>query len=291
MNIVGAGRVGKTLAALWHERNELEVGSILNRSLPSSETAAVFIGGGTPASDVSTLLPSEFHMLSTPDDAIEAAAALLLKSGILRPGDTVFHCSGALPSSILSPLSSSGALVAAVHPVKSFADPASAIRSFDGTYCGFEGDSKAVASLKCLFESIGGVPFDIAPEAKVLYHTALNLVCQDFVALLEIGLQALTASGIDRSAALRIIEPLVRGTVDNVFKLGTVSALTGPIVRGDCRLVKRQLESLESFMPRAAEIYRSLGMVLIELAGKSGRAKAEKLAQLSDILSDDSGSR
>ncbi len=85
-----------------------------------------------------------------------------------------------------------------------------------------------------------------------------------------------------------MMEPLVRETVDNVFRLGTVKALTGPIARGDHAVVARQLEALSGWDARAAEIYKALGIVALQLARVQGEADAQALERLRVLL--DAGS-
>jgi len=81
-----------------------------------------------------------------------------------------------------------------------------------------------------------------------------------------------------------MMEPLVRETVDNVFKLGTVKALTGPIARGDDAVVARQLEALAAWDARIGDIYRELGAVALELSRAQGEADAEALERLQRLL-------
>lgn len=133
--------------------------------------------------------------------------------------------------------------MASVHPVKSFSDPADAAGSFDGTYCAFEGDDKALAILGPAFRAIGGEIFRIDPAYKTIYHAASVIVCNYLVALLEVGLRAYAKSGMPNNLALKTMEPMVRETVDNVFKAGTARALTGPIARGDHMVVLRRHEA------------------------------------------------
>jgi predicted short-subunit dehydrogenase-like oxidoreductase (DUF2520 family) len=80
------------------------------------------------------------------------------------------------------------------------------------------------------------------------------------------------------------MEPLVRETVDNVFKLGTTQSLTGPIARGDQAVVARQLDALAAWNPRIAEIYRQLGAVAVELARAQGSADPAALAAIECLL-------
>ena len=53
LNIIGAGKVGKTLAKLWHDQKIFTVRGILNQNLTSARNACRFIGAGEPVSDLS----------------------------------------------------------------------------------------------------------------------------------------------------------------------------------------------------------------------------------------------
>ena len=81
-----------------------------------------------------------------------------------------------------------------------------------------------------------------------------------------------------------MMEPLVRETVDNVFKLGAAKALTGPIARGDAMVVERQLNALCAFDLRIAEIYRALGVVAVELARQQDAAGTALLDTIATLL-------
>ena len=93
--------------------------------------------------------------------------------------------------------------------------------------------------------------------------------------------------GIGRATAQRMMEPLVRETLDNVFTLGTVRALTGPVARGDVEVVKRQLAALAATDARLDAVYRSLGLIAAELAGAQGKAAATALAEITALLKSD----
>jgi len=80
------------------------------------------------------------------------------------------------------------------------------------------------------------------------------------------------------------MEPLVRGTVDNIFRDGTVQALTGPIARGDCAVVSGQLEALDDWDSEIALVYRALGRIALDLSSRRGGASAGDLAALREML-------
>ena len=284
LNIIGAGRVGRTLAALWQQRGVFAIGGVCNRTSASAHTAISFIGAGKVSDAIAAMQPASVWMLTTVDDDIARVAAELGASTLLRAGDVVFQCSGAFPSSDLRPVFAKGVPVASVHPLKSFADAEDAARSFAGTYCVAEGDAAALMLLKPAFEHIGARVADIDPQHKTIYHAASVVVCNYLTALMETGLQCYEKAGLSRATASAMMEPLVRETVDNVFKLGTANALTGPIARGDTAVVERQFSALREFDPRIAEIYRALGVMAVELSRVQGGANAPSLRAMERLF-------
>ena len=284
LNIIGCGRVGRALARLWSQDGAFEIQEVLDQQREQGFDAVAFIGQGRACDVLGQMHGAAAWMLTPPDDQIVACCAALAASGLLRAGDLVFHCSGALPSRDLAPAAACGASVASVHPLKSFADAAGAVQTFRGTHCAAEGEAAALAVLRPAFERIGGIVSEIEPGFKTVYHAASVIVCNYLTALLEAGLRCYEKSGFEREAALRMIEPLVRETLDNVFKLGTAQALTGPIARGDHAVVAHQLEALSAWDPRIAAIYRQLGSIAIELARAQGKADADALAAIERLL-------
>ncbi len=284
LNIIGCGRVGRALARLWAHDGAFEIRDVLDRRLEKSRAAVAFIGHGRAVDAVGQMRGAAVWMLTPPDDQIAGCCTALAASRLLAAGNIVFHCSGALPSGDLAPAAACGASVASVHPLKSFADPAIAAQTFRGTYCAAEGDAAALAVLRPAFERIGGSVSEIAPAFKTIYHAASVIVCNYLTALLETGLHCYEKSGFERGTALRMMEPLVRETLDNVFKFGTVQALTGPIARGDHAVVARQVGALEAWDPGVAAIYRRLGLAAIELARAQGKADTGALTAIERLL-------
>jgi predicted short-subunit dehydrogenase-like oxidoreductase (DUF2520 family) len=171
-----------------------------------------------------------------------------------------------------------------VHPLKSFAEPRDAVHSFGGTWCAAEGDGAALAVLRPVFERIGARIAEIDPQSKPVYHAASVIVSNYLVALMEAGLRCYEKAGISRDTARAMMEPLVRETLENVFKLGTVKALTGPIARGDDAIVAHQLAALAKWDARMARLYRELGAVALDLARRQGESNAAALERIEELL-------
>lgn len=284
LNIIGCGRLGQTLAKLWSQQAVFAIQDVMNRTIESAAAAVAFIGAGRAVTPAVDLRPADLFLIATPDDVIATCAHHLTQTGCLRPGNIVFHCSGALPSTDLNMVTACGAFVASVHPIKSFATPERAVRSFAGTYCGVEGDPNALAVLQLAFTRIGGKLFTIDAAKKTFYHAAAVLVCNDLTALIELGARLYEKAGLNRQTAFDVMRPIVRETVEAAFTLGTARALTGPVARGDYTTVAKQLNALHGWNPQIEDAYRALGAITLDLAKAQGIADEAALAHLQKLL-------
>jgi len=280
LNLIGCGHVGQVLGRLFFGQHRLQAGAVLNRSLDSGTRATTFMGAGTAVESIGSMPAADLWLLGCPDQQLAACAAALAHSGRLQPGQIVFHCSGALGSDTLAILRPTGAVLASVHPVRSFADPRTALEGFPGTACGMEGDDAALGVLEPLFQALGGRPFRIGTRHKLLYHAASVMACNYLVALMETSLQLLAQAGVERTQALALLQPLVTGTAANVFASGTAAALSGPIARADHELVARQWQAVADWQPEAGELYRLLGRQALTLATRTGQDDPERTARL-----------
>ncbi|MBB5192698.1 putative short-subunit dehydrogenase-like oxidoreductase (DUF2520 family) [Silvimonas terrae] len=265
LNIIGPGRLAQTLGRLWHERASVRVADLLARDAARGHAAAAFIGAGRVV-DWDGLTPAAITLLATPDDAIAGAVPRLASQ--VRPGDVVFHCSGALSSAVLAPLRNAGAVLASVHPLFSFADPAHAVTRFAGTWCAAEGDTAALDVLLPLFDQIGAQRFTIAASGKLLYHAGAVLACNHLVALMETALRSMEGAGIPRDAAWSALKPLIDGTLANLDRYGPAQALTGPAARNDLGIIAQEIAATTALDPATGETYRVLTDVALQLAAR-----------------------
>jgi predicted short-subunit dehydrogenase-like oxidoreductase (DUF2520 family) len=284
LNVIGCGRVGRTLARLWSHSGAFDSGDVFDHTRAKSEAAVAFVGGGRAVSGIVEMRRAGVWMLTPPDDQIVACCAALAQGSQLADGDIVFHCSGALSSRDLAAARARGAAVASVHPLKSFADPAAAVQNFSGTWCAAEGDAAALAVLRPAFERIGASVREIDAAAKMIYHAASVFASNYLTALLEAGARCHERAGSSREDALRMMEPLARETLDNVFKFGTAQALTGPIARGDQAVVARQAAALAAWDPRIEAVYKGLGTIAVDLARRRGNADPDALTAIERLL-------
>lgn len=276
LNIVGAGHVGRVFGRLLHTRAGWQIGQIFNRSRASAEQAAQFIGAGQPIGAWQEWQVADVTLLAVGDDQIAPCCQQLANLPHLShlshlpgtPSGVVFHCSGALASTILSPLRERGVHIASVHPIRSFADPERVASQFDGTFCSMEGDADALALLGPALQQIGASLIPLNPANKTLYHAAAVLACNYLNTLLDAALRTWQASGIEPDTARAIMQPLVQETLDNIARLGPTAALTGPLVRGDLATVARHQAALDASDPAIGQLYRLMAEQTAELAAK-----------------------
>lgn len=273
LSILGCGKVGQTLGRLWHDSQAVAIQDILNRTPASGMSAVTFIGAGQVAHHYADLRPADIFLIAAPDDQIAACCEALANAGCLGSDSVVFHCSGALPSSILQTASACGAAIASIHPVRSFAAPEKIIHDFTGTYCGVEGDQRALDTLTPLFAAIGAQFVQIKSEEKILYHAAAVFASNYLVTLLDTAVQTYAQAGIPQDVALKMMASLVMETTENVLQIGPEQALTGPIARGDTATVARQYRALASWNRPYGALYKRLGMLTAHLATRARLAK------------------
>lgn len=276
LSLVGGGRVGRTLGRLFLQHGAFLVGDIRTRSVASAQQAADFIGGGQALAPGQPMRVADVYMLAVPDDRI-AAAAEELALAVPLEGAVVFHCSGAKAAAELEPARRAGALVASVHPVRSFADPENVAGAFAGTWCGVEGDQRALDLLEPALRAIGAQLVQIDPARKTLYHAASVFASNYLVTVIDAALNAYRLAGIDEAVARQLAAPLATESLANVLRLGGPAALTGPIARGDFETVARQQHALSGADAAAGELYAALARATTALADRQrGAATAGK---------------
>ncbi|WP_444914391.1 Rossmann-like and DUF2520 domain-containing protein [Microbulbifer sp. TRSA007] len=283
LNIIGAGRLGKTLGRLWQESGVFGVQSIYNRSLESGQSACRFIGAGNAVDSLSAMPSADLWLIGCIDSEIAIFAQRLADSGLVDERTIIFHCSGALSSKELAPLRP--ALIASAHPVHSFAEPETSLQTFAKTSVAVEGDSHAVEVISVAFAAIGCETLAIDPLNKSLYHAGSVIASNYLTTLMDLSLQSFAAAGIERDSALRLLAPIVSQTLQNNLTLGPERSLTGPIARGDVETVGAQVESLASVDSQLALCYRHLGLACVELA-RRGSLSPESAARLIELLSE-----
>jgi predicted short-subunit dehydrogenase-like oxidoreductase (DUF2520 family) len=90
--------------------------------------------------------------------------------------------------------------------------------------------------------------------------------------------------GVPAAQATQALLPLLRGTVNNIEKIGLPHCLTGPIARGDVGTLRNHLEALLERAPGMIDAYRQLGLQAIPIALEKGRISQEKALEIKALL-------
>ena len=257
LSIIGAGRVGRALGRRLHELG-WKIGAVITQNEGTARKAVRSIGAGKPLSTISRrVLASRLILISVPDDAIVKVARELARVGEeeLR-GKIVLHTSGSLDSSALLVLRECGAHTGSMHPLQSFSGVA--IPPLEGKLFAIEGEPAAIRLARQIVRALGGLPVHIAGDTKILYHAAAALAAGHVLAIEEAATRILMLTGMKRAEAVRALLQLTRQVLENFERLGPRSAWTGPLVRGDYRVIEAHLGALRTLPQEFAEAYAAL---------------------------------
>jgi predicted short-subunit dehydrogenase-like oxidoreductase (DUF2520 family) len=98
----------------------------------------------------------------------------------------------------------------------------------------------------------------IGGSKKLLYHAAAAMAAGHMLTVEEAATQLLLSLGMRRSEAVRALLPLTRQVLENFERLGPRAAWTGPLSRGDFKVVQAHLEALQESPPEFAQAYHAL---------------------------------
>lgn len=284
ISVIGAGKVGCAVATVLH-RAGIPIAAVTSRSIASAERAARQTGGEAGIDNAAAAAKSNIVLITTCDDSVADVVNQIADAEAFTPDKLVVHMSGALSLSVLSPASEAGALIGCIHPLQSFASAEDAMHKIRGSVFGITAGPGANETLEALVEVLGGRPIPVEDDCKTLYHAAAVMASNYLVAVEDMAVHLLERAGFEKSTALEALQPLMAGSLENIRKLGTTNALTGPIVRGDVDTVRKHLEALQNLPSDELQMYRTLGLHALEIAGRRQTLDAETFKTLHEILS------
>jgi predicted short-subunit dehydrogenase-like oxidoreductase (DUF2520 family) len=282
--VIGCGKVGVTLAGHLAAAGYGPVGFASRRSA-SAHAAAEAAGGGRVCREAwDAAADADLVFITTPDAAIQTVVEALAAHKGVKRGAVVLHCSGALASTILAPVGKRGAHAGSLHPLQSFAAPVLSHNPFKGIIMAAEGGDAALALCREIASALDAELLALDTENKALYHAAAVVASNYLVTLLALATRLLEGSGITPEAALKVLLPLVRGTLQNVAEQGIPQALTGPIARGDMDTVAAHCRKIGQSLPDLLPFYRLMGAHTLPLARAQGGLDREALDALTALL-------
>jgi predicted short-subunit dehydrogenase-like oxidoreductase (DUF2520 family) len=211
VNVIGRGRVGAALAARLEQRG------------------------------VALRPDAELVLLCVPDAAIATTAR------DLAPGPWVAHVSGATSLLALEPHSRRFGM----HPLQTFTRTRGA-EQLDGAWAAITAENdEAREHGHALARTLGLRPFDLADDARPLYHAGAAIASNYLVTLHRAATRLFEAAGAPPEALV----PLMVRTIENGFQQ------TGPIVRGDFGTIDLHRTAIRSSHPELEPAYDVLAEV------------------------------
>jgi len=274
ISIVGAGRLGTALAIALKEAG-YRINALVARRAGRARTAVALLDSPALAlavKQLSELPPSDLVIIATPDDRIEEVVRdLSLATAGQGEKRIALHTSGAIPSTILSPLAEAGWGIGSFHPLVAVSDPVSGARALHGAFWCVEGDKAAVRKARKIVHDLHGESFAISSRRKPLYHAAAVMASGSIVALFDVAMAMLGNCGLSAKEARRVLLPLLASTVSNLSESDPAHALTGTFARGDLATVRSHLKALTGdALLETSQLYRLLGRRALALAAKNG---------------------
>ena len=265
IGFVGAGRAGCSLGKYFTTKAaQADVTVTGYNSIVEEEArwAARFTGSSVFERIEDVIAASDAIILSTPDGAIKKVWDTIDKKNLT--GKMICHLSGSLSSDVFSGIDTYGGYAISIHPMFAFSNKDSVYQQLDSVSFTLEGHPYAVNAWQQLLDALGNRSVVIDQAKKPKYHAAASILSNQVIAVLATGYELLEECGFSEKEARTFSAALVRNNVEHVIADGCVSALTGPIERGDVGTVKKHLQELNDTQK---EMYRVCGSKLLELAG------------------------
>jgi len=207
VNVIGRGRVGSAVAARLGERD-----------------VALRDDG------------AELVLLCVPDAVIRDVARELVPG----PG-WIAHVSGGTPLAALDPHERRFGL----HPLQTFTR-ARGPEQLDGAFAAVTAETPEARERGYeLARLLGLKPFELADDARLLYHAGAAIASNYLVTLHRVASELFRSAGAPPEALV----PLMQRTIENGFEL------TGPIERGDWETVEAHREAIRATRPDLEPLY------------------------------------
>jgi predicted short-subunit dehydrogenase-like oxidoreductase (DUF2520 family) len=224
--------------------------------------------------------------------------------GAWQVGQIVVHVSGRFGVDVLAPARAAGVIPLALHPAMTFTGTSLDLARLVGCSFAVTAPGPVLPIGQALVVEIGGEPVVLAEEARGLYHAALAHGANHLVVLVAQAAQALVDAGVADPG--RMLAPLLEAALDGALRaesptdpvtgsrgLGAISALTGPVRRGDAGTVREHGAALAAFATRTGAVdvvegYRSLARAAAGRALAAGLISASAAQDVLDGINEGS---
>jgi predicted short-subunit dehydrogenase-like oxidoreductase (DUF2520 family) len=268
IGLIGCGRVGTTICYLLRKNNTI-VGAYDKNKMNEKKTIKVLRIKDNP-SYKELIDQSEALLIATPDDVIVDAYRQAHK--YLKGQKYIYHFSGILPADSIP--KTRNVYRASVHPFATFPEmtvPSGKQRFF----LSIEGDIQAVRAARRIFPRSNFTLKKIRKKDKTMYHL-IGVFSSNLLVGLTASIHEL-AQRIDwhEKELGQMVYPIMKQTLINIERLGAAGALSGPVHRGDIRVIRKHIQSLRKDRD-LLQIYKALSRLLADRMGDGKRKRILK---------------
>lgn len=236
--ILGSGNVAYSLTPAFHKAGHKIVG-VWSRNEANASRLALQVEA-EPCKKIADIPNAEVYIICVTDDSIASVAEIL---GKLSPSAIILHTAGSLPMDILK---NTGCNYGVMYPMQTFSRE-KRIDMIDVPIF-FEGNnSDTLEKIRNLAASISKRVKYMDSEKRARLHLAAVFACNFTNHCFTLANQELKKCGENFSTIL----PLVEETIAKVRCMTPQAAQTGPAVRGDEKVLKKQEMLIDDELTRA----------------------------------------
>lgn len=239
---IGAGNLASSLAPAV-QRAGHQIVQVYSRTMTSARALATVLGAEAVTDFNLITTDAELYIVALKDSALEASVSEICRG---RYNKTFIHTAGSVDIKVFS---SFAAHYGVLYPMQTFSRQR--VVDMSQVPCFLEAnDATTLRKLHALCEGISSQVFELSSENRKYLHLAAVFACN-----FSNHCYAMAAEILHRQQIpFNVMLPLIDETALKVHELHPANAQTGPAVRYDEQIIRKQLDLLES-MPQLRNIY------------------------------------
>ena len=274
IGFVGAGKMGFSLGK-YFSQNQIRVTGYYSKTPEHALAAAKFTDTEAFESLEALCACSDTLFLTVPDGEIASVWGHIRMLPIHNK--LICHCSGCLSSNVFSGIESTGAYGYSVHPLYAVSDRYTSFTELSKVWFTLEGSSVFLNTIHAMLKSLGNPVQIMDAEKKMLYHAAAVFASNLVLAPLEQAVQLMAQCGFEAVEARTALSKLILGNAKKFCQQGSVSALTGPVERGDSKTLLKHKSVLDE---REWKLYTALTEKLLTIAAEKNKDRDYSTVEL-----------
>lgn len=239
---IGAGNLASSLAPVI-QRAGHQIVQVYSRTMTSACALATAVGAEAVTDFNQITTDAELYMVALKDSVLEASVSEICRG---RYNKTFIHTAGSVDMKVFS---SWTAHYGVLYPMQTFSRQR--VVEMSHVPCFLEAnDAATLSKLHALCAGVSNQVYELSSESRKYLHLAAVFACNFSNHCYAMAAEMLQQHQIPFSVML----PLIDETALKVHELHPAKAQTGPAVRYDEQIIRKQLNLLES-MPQLRAIY------------------------------------